>query len=286
MGSRPRRQDVLLARPGRPWLALLALVLLPAVCPAQGVRIDTHVPSEQEGLDLLRAVCPNDLQSKPSASGGVEFSCKTCPAFTVFPGKGGPFTMLKVIYGNFTSPSSFEAFVGFAGCAPPPGAGGSVLLKKSPSGWSMSQFEPGRFAWDCRRYPLRNRHQILLCADGWTWQGFQETEFFMLDFAIPGEDHAQQLVQLVADNAGACPEIRKKISIDRTELRDLNYDGWPDLSVFLSAGKAATPEDRRKNCTEGPPPPMRAYRLDFLFNGKLFLTAPWSAETKKLLEDF
>ena len=265
---------------GRAFLSLSFLVFFQPLCRGQALRSDAHQPTEQEGLQLLRAVCPNDVQT------ASRLSCKSCPSFTPFQGQDGPFEMRKVVYGNFTGRGSEEAFVGFAGCSPPPAAGGSVLLKKSPAGWRMVQNEPGRYAWECQRYPLRNRRQILICQDGWAWQGFQETEIYTIDFAAPQETWLQQLLHFVADNSVACPETWKKINIIKTELRDMNYDGWRDLSLFVTAGKVKVPEELRKKCEGFPPPEMKLHRLDFLFNGRDFVVAPWAEEVKSLLENF
>ncbi len=258
---------------------LLALLSLSTICLAQGFRTDAHHPAGPEGQQLLAAVCPKGMEAG--------LSCKTCPSFTEFKGREGPYTLRNVIYGNFTAPSVEEAFVSFAGCAPPPAAGGSVLLKRSPAGWQMAQYIPGRYAWDCLRYPLKQRRFMLICQDGWDWQGYSETEIFTLDFAASEESRLQQVLHVVADNAGTCPETWKRIQIVKAEFRDMNYDAMRDLSLYVGAGQVHVPAEYRKKCLEGmTPPELRIQKLDFLFNGKVFLPAHWSAEQKKLLEDF
>src|SRR5712692_8476385 len=279
MGNRTRRHYADLMPRGKPLLLPLFLLPLSAICLGQAFHTEGRHPAAPEGLPLLAAVCPKSM--------GADLSCKTCPSFTEFKGRDGPYTLRNVIYGNFTAPSVEEAFVSFDGCAPPPAAGGSVLLRRSPAGWQMAQYVAGRYAWDCLRYPIKQRRFLLVCQDGWDWQGYNESEIFTLDFAAPEESRLQQVLHVVADNAGTCPETWKRIRFVKSEFRDLNYDAMRDLLLFAGMGQVRVPAEYRKKCLEGmPPPELKTVKLDFLFNGKVFLAAPWSAAQKKLLEDF
>lgn len=262
----------------------LLFLFLP-FCFAQGFRSEAHPPIEAEGRDLLGAVCPSDIQSV-QRPGGAEISCKTCPAFTLSKGQEMPFTLGSVTYGSFSAPLSRDAILDFSGCDGPRFTGGSALVTKAAAGWQLVRYEPMTHSSQCQKYRLKERREILICEVMWAGQGEETVTLYTLDLAAAEGERFRALLA-VTDNSTACPAVWKTVHIEKTVLRDLNYDAMPDLLVFVSAGKKAVAEADRKKCLQGlSPPESQMYRIDFLFNGKEFLAAPWSAETKNLLENF
>lgn len=261
------------------------LFLFIRLCPGQGIRAEAHPPAEAEARELLAGVCSGEVEigQKPA---GLVASCKTCPAFTANKGGEGPFTLRSVTYGSFSAPLSRDALLDFNGCDGPRLTGGSAVVNRTAAGWRVVRYEPMAHSSECQKYRLKEQRDILICQGGWTGQGADLTTLYTLDMAATEGERFRALLG-VSDNAGACPEVWKVVRIEKMALRDLNYDAMPDLLVFVSAGKKALSEAERKKCLEGvAPPESQVHRVDFLFNGKEFLVAPWSAETKKMLEDF
>ena len=272
-------------------VALGSMLVVGAVEPSEQTQGNTsHPPTDAEARALLKAICPAGIRTHHLGGERLYVACRPCPRFTTRGGLSGAgsrdfFNLETVIYGSFTAPGTREAIGGFDGCedhATTANFRSSVLLRKGPHGWRRIDYE--RFETSkCRDYRLPSGRDVLLC------QGFSGHPdgsgawVFTYDFADPEGQNERYLLGVI-DTWVACGATAIVGSIDKVELRDLDHDGIPDVSIYATVIEEKASGPQGVCAGDFSPPPGQTYQIDFLFKQGKFVVAPWSAETKQALD--
>jgi hypothetical protein len=185
-----------------------------------------------------------------------------------------------VVYGHFLSPTSEDALVsGDAGESRPEGSGGSLLLTKKENEWVPVWYKSAIISRYCRRVQLETGRHILLCENEDGGMGHRYHDLFVLDPLAPADWRDSAL--LTADSfVDQCHEDQRQ-SIERIVAPRQLQHGRVGLTVYARSGRQILKGSRRKACIENrpiPPPAMRSYKLDFVFDGARFQIAPWSTD--------
>lgn len=188
------------------------------------------------------------------------------------------FALRTVIYGSFTAPGVEEAIASFEGCEPHATEfGGSILLRKRPGSWSMANYTPALITSACQTYQLKTGRDLLLCeAEDHHMTGASQG-IFVCDFSKEPSSRCQSVLY-VLDTRVACGPTAVWGSIDKVELRDLNGDGMPDLTVEISVGQGRFPNPGGSCNRDTSHAPVERQNLDLLFqqDTNTFLPAPGS----------
>ena len=211
-------------------------------------------------------------------------SCKPCPEYTTVGhlqprmGMREAFGLGTVIYGSFTTPGVEEAVAGFEGCeSHATGFGGSVLLKKLHGSWAMMDYTPALITSACQPYHLKNGRDLLLCENKDRHMDEASQWITVCDFSKKKSARCRNVFD-VLDTRNACGNSAVWGSIDEAALQDLNGEGKPDLSLWISVGQAAFPNAGGSCDADTADAPIQRHKLDFLFqqDANTFLPAPWS----------
>jgi|GEM_PF-758505 len=248
----------------------------------------SHPPTYEEARELLKAICPNGVRA--DHLGPITYqACSPCPRFTTRGASArlwkGYFDLHTVVYGSFSAPGAQEAVGDFLGCedhATTADFQGSVLYRKTAGRWQMLDYARTETS-QCKVARLPSGRDILVC------KGFMghadEAEEWIFSFEFQGSAGWREIdLFAVTSTWGACGPTAIVGSIPRFELRDLNHDGTPNLSITT---KVIREEHRGKMgvCAgDFAPPAAKTYRIDFLLEQGTFVVAPWSAEVKEILE--
>lgn len=264
-------------------LLLAACVSLAGSCFGQDLIWHSPAPSESQARSVLAGVCPHSVQTDQSAP-NLTLGCKPCPAFTMDAANSSmafreSFDLRTAIFGSFTEAGIDEAPASFEGCEPHAAEfGGTVLLRHFAEGWNMIHYHQALITDACQKYPLQDGRDLLLCEgedhhmDG-AWNGI-----FTYDFS---RDQASQgrNIFAVLDTRVACGKSAVWGSIDKVDIHDINGDGLPDLSIWISVGQGTFPNSGGSCGVDTSHAPVESNKLDFLFrqDTNSFLPAPWSA---------
>jgi hypothetical protein len=195
------------------------------------------------------------------------------------------FHLDSVIYGSFTAPGVDEAMADFEGCEPhASGFGGSILLRKLHGRWAMVDYTPGLITSACRTYGLKTGRELLLCEGKDQHMDGGSQWISACDFSR--QDTAQcQNVFGVLDTRVACGHSAVWSSINKAVLRDLNGDGMPDLSLWVTLGQGTFPGVGGSCDADTSHQLFQSYKLDFSFQSSTesFVPSPDStAQTERL----
>jgi hypothetical protein len=255
-------------------------------------------PKQAGGESLLEAVCPGAVKT------GKEIGCRTgCPDFTSFGEMGDRFdwSLGAVTRGHFRSATSDDAALWMRGCEPHSfNFGGTVLLTRGAEKWQMIWYKPAIQTESCHKVRLRGGREVLVCIGAAGSQGTVVTGLYVEDLLYPkptlmaGEDGDGTFFSAF-DSTLACGGIQgdehKPFPLIRTHIDKVEFstskNGTPVVTVAARFGKKElTPEDVLACLAQQPGvlPRTRSYRMDFLFNGHGYKTAPWSAEAVRIFE--
>jgi len=188
---------------------------------------------------------------------------------------GESFKLDTVLYGSFTALGAEEAEAGFFGCEPHAGEfGGSIFLNKVRGTWVMVNYIPGWITEACRIYHLRSGRDLLLCEDEDMHSG-EGSQWIQVYNISKDQSLRRRDVITVMNTRGACGSHPVWGTIDKAELCDLNGDGMPDLTLWLSLGQGT----RSGFCNgDTSDETVQKLKLDFLFqqDTESFLPTPSS----------
>jgi hypothetical protein len=269
---------------------LVGLVFCSSFCYGQSLMWQSPSPTSAEAAALLHAVCPSNIQSAPNNSETL-LGCKPCPGYTTIgssqPGMAAKktFQLHSVIYGSFTAAGVVEAMADFEGCEPhASGFGGSILLRKLHGRWAVVNYTPGLITSACRTYGLKTGRDLLLCEGKDQHMDGASQGIAACDFARQKAAQCQSVFG-VLDTRVACGHSAVWSSINKVELRDLNGDGMPDLSLWVTVGQGTFPGVGGSCSANTSHQPIQTYKLDFLFRPSdgNFLPSPDSkVQTERL----
>ncbi|MGD0923157.1 MAG: hypothetical protein ABSA70_15545 [Terriglobia bacterium] len=272
-------------------LALASMLVVGAAQPSAQSQGDTsHPPTDPEARALLKAICPEGIRTHRLGGERLYVACQPCPDFTsralTRAGRRDFFNLETVIYGSFTAPGAREAIGGFDGCEDHTTTANfrsSVLLRKGPHGWRKIAYE--RFETSqCRDYRLPGGRDVLLCQGLMGHADESAAWVFTYDFADPEGQNERDLFGVI-NTWGACGATAIVGSIDKFELRDLDHDGMPDVSIHATVIEEEASGPQGVCAADFSPPPGKTYQIDFLFQQGKFVVAPWSAEMKHTLDE-
>ena len=260
---------------------LAALVFGTSLCLGQSLVWQSPSPSLPEATALLTAVCPGSIQSDHNPSTSLPV-CKPCPKYTTVgqmqPGMAihESFRLRTVIYGSFTAPGAEEAVASFEGCeSHATGFGGSILLRKLHGSWAMVDYTLALITSACQPYHLKTGRELLLCEGEDHHMDAAVEWIYVCDFSRQPTARSRSVFG-VLDTRVACGPSAVWGSIDKAELRDLNGDGMPDLTLEISMGQGTFPNPGGSCNPDTSHAPVERQKLDLLFqqDTNTFLPAP------------
>ncbi len=265
-------------------LLLTALVTNACLCFGQNMVWQSPSPNLSEATALLNAVCPDSIRPAQNRSGSLPV-CRPCPKYTTDGQLQSrmenqeSFTLRSVIYGSFTLPGVEEAVASFYGCEPhASGFGGSILLRKRRGTWRMVDYTPALITSACQTYRLETGRDLLLCEGEDHHMDEASQWVFVCD--LPGEPQPSGSTGVfsVLDTRNACGDSAVWGSIDRGDVRDLNADGMPDLTLWISVSQGTFPKAGGACNAQALSTSVRKYALEFLFHRDTnnFFPAPGS----------
>ena len=271
-------------------LVTLALGAIPLHSQPQPPDARSRPPTSQEAVDLLKAICPDRIRTQHSVSIYSYLACKGCPAHTTTGrlrrASKTYFDLHTVIFGSFTAPGLEEAVADLYSCEEHTTTANfhsSVRLRKEPKGWRMISYERVETS-QCQTYRLPDGRDLLLCR-GWTGHpDISASWIFIYDF-LPTASQLERDVFGAVNTWGACRSAAIAGPIDSYDLCDLDQDGMRDLRIYLSVIKGQASRESGVCAADFSPPPAENYHIDFLFKDDAFVVAPWSAETKRALDE-
>jgi hypothetical protein len=205
--------------------------------------------------------------------------------------------------GHFLSPTSEDAVLFEGGCETHQELyGGAALLTRRSQRWKMLWYRPGVIGERCHKVALRDRREILVCLDSNPNGGFNaiflHTEDLLnpnaaADMGFPGAFFA------LLDTSDCCsrgddPSAGDEVSwgaIEEVEFGKSTAAGPPPITVTATFAKgkwtaealSARGKGRRREF-EAYLPPLKRYRIDFVFDGHDYKPAPESAAAAKIFD--
>jgi len=151
----------------------------------------------------------------------------------------------------------------------------------------MLEYTPALITSACRTYHLETGRDLLLCEEEDHHMGGASHSISICDFSKEQPSRCQT-VFAVLDTRGACGHSAVWGSIDEVELRDLNGDGMPDLTLEISVGQGAFPNPEGSCNADTSHAPVERRALEFLFqqDTNSFLPAPGSKTLADRLHAF
>ena len=241
-------------------LLVLGLLFGESLCFGLGSFWQSPSPTPSQAAELLKAICPSSIAGDPPSG------CRPCPKYTSV-GDSWPenvqelFKLDTVLYGSFTAAGAEEALAGFSGCeSHATGFGGTTLLNKVSGAWVMVKYIQAWGTGACRIYHLRTGRDLLLCAGEYHNMGGGSEYIWLSSISRDDQSLSGRNVIEVIDTRPACDDHPVWGTIDKAELHDLNGDGVPDLTVWLSLGQGASLCD-----VDTSKETVQKLKLDFLF---------------------
>jgi hypothetical protein len=183
------------------------------------------------------------------------------------------------MYGSFTASGANEAVASFEGCEPHTALfGGSILLHRVDGSWSMVRYTPALITTACRTYRLKTGRDLLLCERYDGHMDGASTGISVCEFPA-GRNPACPGVFGVINTAQACGPTAVSGFIDKLALHDMNSDGMPDLTLWITVVQS-TSQNTGGTCLGGPTQStVQNYKMDFLFQPASdgFIPAPRSS---------
>jgi hypothetical protein len=271
------------------WASLVPPLMADEIFPSDG-----RAPQPADA-EFLRAVCPAQVDGT---------SCGGCPKFTLArqnPGLSdfGPLTVDAVTRGHFLSPTSEDAVLSVTGCVPPPDIYGlrtTILLTRSSRGWKMLWYSLFVSTSQCHKLLRRDRREILVCMDEGNNHGEEWTALTTEDFARPShsfQSFRQPFFVLRKNSAKGFPDPEDVGvpffwgCVEKVEFGKNTASGPPPITVTANFVKGVwtaelIDETNRPNSLS---PPLKRYRIEFIFDGQDYKPTPASAATAKIFAE-
>jgi hypothetical protein len=168
-------------------------------------------------------------------------------------------SLYRVTRGHFLSATSDDAVLAMLGCEPhSENFGGTVLLSRTSRQWNMLWYKPGIETSQCHKVQLRAAREILVCTGEYGGQGNNSIALYVEDLLRPapslmaGRSHFFE----INDNTRTC--------------------GHGEIPMTPATAQACLNQAFA-------PPPVKSYRLEFIFNGHDYTLAPSSAEAARIV---
>jgi hypothetical protein len=138
---------------------------------------------------------------------------------------------------------------------------------------------------DCHAFPYEDGRDFLVCKGGWFGMGEGTGYVFHAAFGATGEDKDTTLFT-VKDTTGTCGSDPAQV-VHSSDITDLKFSTKEngELAGFtgtLSTIRCSQVGDSQKGKT--PPAPLKAYEIEFTFDGKLFHVTPGSRAALAIFE--
>jgi hypothetical protein len=247
----------------------------------------------------LRIICPDGRVSR--SRDGTATGCQSCPAGTVgYPGE--KWKLRRALIGHFTSPGVWNLLLSGIGCEPHSLHWGGTYIFDIVTGHPrLVTYQGGLITEHCRRLRFKDGCNFLVCRDGDGDQGVVWS--YVYQVAFDGKAIAQTTpIFETQDSTGTCGEEysegrMNQVAVESSTIRaisypDINHDGFPDIFIIATRGEGQLTGAERRACNPRLYPDekgnawaglskrlAKAYRLDFLFDGKRFAVAPSSRTT-------
>jgi hypothetical protein len=236
---------------------------------------DGEDPKKAKGAQLLEAVCPGRVIDSE------RITCRgACPEFTSFGGDSFDWSLARVTFGHFLTPSSEDAVLWMSECEPhSENWGGTILLTRRAGRWTMVWYKPGVQTEHCHKVAMQDGREILVCVGQFGGQGNVWTALYVEDLLHPvtplmgGRGHFFE----VLDNVLACGGFDHESKIRRGFIESVtfgqNSTGQPAVSVVQQTGIGPKPESG--NCAlikdlSAVTPATSPSRANFLFDGTTY----------------
>ncbi len=254
------------------------------------------VVDKQTKTAFLKAACQG---------GKVEGeSCSKCPDFQGSHPDQGPWEIISVVVGHFSSARGEEALIRSNFCAVEgPGfqtrLGFWMLLGKRGGKWT--KLEDDSFPPDnCAQKKLRSGREFLIC-ESWQYQRDGEATYRLLTVKLENDRFKSRELFAATDSTAVCQEgTGQKGVVKDIEFRDLNGDGLEDISITATYGSFPMTGRRLDQCTaafedriqttgkgvkEYPQPRViKTYKVQFLFDGNTYTPTPESRAAVALFQ--
>ncbi len=125
---------------------------------------------------------------------------------------------------------------------------------------------------------FKDGRNFLVCRDRDKGQGIWWSFVYQVAFGEGGDAYTTPIFG-IEDSTLTCNEEVKNSTINAMSFPDLNRDGFPDISITAALGTVRLTEVERQQCNSRHYAFSRfakQYHVDFLFDGRRFVVAPWS----------
>jgi hypothetical protein len=224
-------------------------------------------------------------------------SCSKCPDFQGSHPDQGPWKIISVVMGHFSSASSEEALIRSNLCSVEgPGfqtrLGFWMLLGKRNGKWT--KLEDDTLAPDnCVQKKLSSGREFLIC-ESWQYQRDGEVTYRLGTVMLENNSFKGRELLAATDSTAACREGNnaEKGVVQDIAFRDLNGDGLEDISITATYGSFPMTGRRLEQCTaafedrvqttgkgvkEYPQPKViKTYKIQYLFDGNRYTLTPES----------
>jgi hypothetical protein len=257
-------------------LLLVVLATAALAQPKPVFKIDGVSPREGGAAELLGVLCPGRVE------GGKEVKCRESPDESGF---DCPPTATTVTRGHFLSARSDDALLAFHACEPhSANFGSTALLTREGGTWKLLWRKPGLITDRCHRMSLSGGRQILVCQLDEGLPGVRWTSIYLVDVLTEAgvsrdyyDDHAIFSATESVPCAGPADVLGQPIAreyIERVEFHPRPSGNGEDMTVFAQSGKTPMTAEMIAACSG---PPTKPYRIDFLFDGRVYKVAAHSA---------
>jgi hypothetical protein len=217
-----------------------------------------------------------------SKTGGRITGCRNCPEGTDFrgPSSGETWIFSGAMIGHFTSAKDQVLAIDGSGCdSHASNWGGTYIFSMNSGKPRLIQYDQGLHTDGCHKFPYADGREFLVCREGWTGQGENDDNVFLVRFDALGKD-AQDLVFRTTDETGTCGDD-SGVKVPSAGIRDVKYSTKESgqlagMTVTATFGQVTCREVNAKRAPRKEMSSVKTYELHFNFDGKEFTIAPES----------
>lgn len=231
----------------------------------------------------VEVICPpRDITR--SIDGSV-LGCRVCPQGTDFYRYGRTeWGMYAETPGHFTSPHDDNLLLDGTGCdSDESNHGGSFMFTLKSGKPRLLKYNKGLVTSECHKFAYPDSRDFLVCQGGWYLQGEGHETVFMASFDAVGKSVTTDLLSTM-DRTGTCGSDPADTSVVQdSDIKNIRFSGEPGKSAEITAmtitatlGNVRCSQANTENKTGKLPGSVKAYEVEFLFDGKHFKVAPAS----------